>query len=161
MVRALISEHAKWLSALLRGLTRSETDAEDAFQDVWLRIIKLGGIPKGASPRAYLAQVARSTVVDHYRKIGREEATELEAEELVDDSPTPERRFETKATKGEIRAAVRALPFELREVVMLRIEAELKFEEIAAELELPLGTVLTRMRRATAKLKAALEEGHG
>lgn len=161
MVRALISEHAKWLSALLRGLTRSETDAEDAFQDVWLRVIKLGGLPKGASPRAYLAQAARSVVIDRYRRTEREEATKFEAEELVDNSPTPERRFETKATKAEVRAAVRALPFELREVVMLRIEAELKFEEIAAGLELPLGTVLTRMRRATAKLKAALEEKHG
>lgn len=161
MVSALISEHAKWLSALLRGLTRSEADAEDAFQDVWLRIINLGGIPKGASPRAYLAQAARSVVIDRYRRTSREEATELEAEELVDESPTPERRFEAKATKAEVRAAVRALPFEMREVVMLRIEAELKFEEIAAGLDLPLGTVLTRMRRATEKLKAALEEKHG
>lgn len=161
MVRALVNEHAKWLSALLRGLTRSEADAEDAFQEVWLRIIRLGGLPKGASPRAYLAQTARSVVIDRHRRVGREEARVFEADELIDESRTPDRAYADKATRAEVRARVKALSAELREVVMLRIEAELTFEEIATALELPLGTVLTRMRRATAELKAALEGKHG
>ncbi|MCA9247413.1 MAG: hypothetical protein KDA42_09870, partial [Planctomycetales bacterium] len=53
------------------------------------------------------------------------------------------------------------LPSEQREVVRMRIYEEKKFAEIAAELELPLGTVLTRMRLALKKLEAALGQEYG
>lgn len=158
MVRALVSEHATWLSAFLRSLTRSEADAEDAFQEVWLRLIKQGGLPEGASARAYLAQTARSVVVDRYRREGREEVTEFGDEAMVSSDPAPDVRHEAEDARAKVRAAVRALPLKLREIVMLRVEAELTFAEIAESLQLPLGTVLTRMRTATERLKAVLEE---
>lgn len=158
MVRALVSEHATWLSAFLRSLTRSEADAEDAFQEVWLRLIKRGGLPEGASARAYLAQTARSVVVDRYRREGREEVAEFDDEAMASSDPAPDVRHEAEDTRAKVRAAVRALPLKLREIVMLRVEAELTFAEIAESLQLPLGTVLTRMRTATERLKAILEE---
>lgn len=151
MVPKLISEHGVWLSALLRGLTRSEADAEDAYQEVWLRLIKRGGLPEGASVRAYLAQTARSVVVDRFR---RDPADGVElSEELVDGAMRPDERVESLSVRERLRGAVRALPENWRSVVLLRIEAELTFEEIAAELKLPLGTVLTWMRKATEELK--------
>lgn len=52
--------------------------------------------------------------------------------------------------------AVAALPFGWRQVVFLRIEGEMEFKDIAAELGIPLGTALTWMRRATVKLKRKL-----
>ena len=160
---ALVATHGVWLSALLRGLTRCEADAEDAFQEVWMRVIKLGGLPKGASPRAYLASAARSVVIDRYRRdgCGREVFADAASEtegglavaEIADDAPAPDARCESAATHEEILAAVRALPSGMRSVVLLRIEGELSFQEIADELGVPLGTVLSWMRRATMKLK--------
>lgn len=159
MVPKLISEHGVWLSAFLRGLTRSEADAEDAYQDIWLRLVKRGGIPEGASPRAYLAKTARSVVIDRYRRKGPK--TEELSPEIVDESEGPDRKFERSSTRAEIRAAIRALPEKLKTVVLMRIEAELTFEEIAVTLEIPLGTALTRMRTATTILKRKLGGRHG
>ena len=161
---ALVATHAVWLSAFLRGLVRREADAEDAFQDVWMRVFKRGGIPEGASPRAYLAQTARSVVIDRHRREGLEDLV-LDApdetgvspvETLVDAAPLPSVQLADSATREALRSAIRALPAGPRSVVVMRIEAELTFQEIAEELGVPLGTVLTWMRRAMARLKRVL-----
>lgn len=159
MLPKLISEHGLWLSAFLRGLTRSEADAEDAYQEVWLRLLKRGGLPKGASERAYLARTARSVVIDSFRRTSRE--TEPIDEELADTAPSPAGRFETSATREEIVAAVRALPEMMRSVVLMRIEGEMSFKEIATELKIPLGSALSYMSRATAELKRKLGGRNG
>ena len=78
--------------------------------------------------------------------------------DLVDGAPTPGESFEWRATAEDVRHAVRALPKKLRDVVLLRIEGELTFQEIADELAVPLGTTLTWMRSATARLKKTLEK---
>jgi RNA polymerase sigma-70 factor (ECF subfamily) len=57
-----------------------------------------------------------------------------------------------------VRAALARLPEQLQTVVRLRIHDNLTFAEIAARLEIPLGTALTRMRTALAKLKAVLTD---
>lgn len=161
---ALVATHAVWLSAFLRGLTRREADAEDAFQEVWMRVFKRGGLPNVASPRAYLARTARSVLVDRYRREGLEdlvldapnETGVSPAETLVDAAPLPSVRLADVATREALRSAIRVLPAGPRSVVVMRIEADLTFQEIAEELGVPLGTVLTWMRSAMAKLKKAL-----
>ena len=161
---ALVATHAVWLSAFLRGLVRRDADAEDAFQDVWMRVFKRGGIPEGASPRAYLAQTARSVVIDRHRREGLEdlvldapdESGVSPSETLVDTAPLPNAQLADATTRAALRTAIRTLPAVPRSVVLLRIEAELTFQEIANELGLPLGTVLTWMRWSTEKLKKVL-----
>lgn len=161
---ALVSAHAVWLSAFLRGLTRRETDAEDAFQEVWMRVFKRGGLPGVISPRAYLAQVARSVVIDRHHYEGREalvldvpnESGVSPSETLVDTAPLPDAQFADAATRETLRAAIRALPTGPRSVVLMRIEAEMTFQEISDELSVPLGTVQTWMRWATERLKKTL-----
>ena len=159
----LVREHASWLSALLRGMTRCEADAEDAFQDVWLRLMKVASLPSPDAMRSYLARTARAVVVDRYRKTKHIElsldsaAGESLVTEIADSSPTPGKRFESRATHEDVMRAVRALPEGPRTVVLMRVEAELTFQEIADSLEMPLGTVLTWMRTATLRLKENLE----
>lgn len=156
---ALIAEHGVWLSAFLRGLTRCEADAEDSFQEVWLKVIKGNGPKAKSSTRAYLVQIARSVVIDRFRRNGRY-SLEIDATQdspllasLVDKSPTPAKQVESSFTHEDVLAAIRALPDNLRLVMLMRIEGELTFQEIANELNTPLGTVLTWMRSATKKLK--------
>ena len=163
---ALVAAHTRWLMAYLRGALPAESDAEDAFQETWMRVIRFCGAYRGGSVRAYLARVARSVVTDRFR-CGGPPSISLDAAsddgdapsaDLADGAPAPDESFELRATSEDVRRAVRALPGRLRDVVLLRIEGELKFQEIADELEVPLGTVLTWMRSATARLKKTLGE---
>lgn len=168
MIDKLISEHGAWLSGFLRGLTRREEDAEDAYQEVWVRVMRASCFVQRAScggERAYLATVARSVVIDRYRREKRYELTMDGPDEtgvplaptLVDSAETPAERHERGATREEVIAAVRALPEKQRAVVLMRIEGELTFQEIADAMRAPLGSVLTWMRTATETLAKRLK----
>ena len=162
----LVDAHTRWLMAYLRGALPTESDAEDAFQEAWMRVIRFCGSYRGGSVRGYLARVARSVVTDRFRRGGppsisldtSSDEEDAPSADLADGAPSPGEAFELRATSEDVRRAVRALPERLRDVVLLRIEGELTFQEIADELGVPLGTVLTWMRSATARLKKTLGE---
>ena len=160
----LVARNTTWLRALLRGLTASAAEAEDAFQEVWVRVIKGCHSFRGGSVRAYLARVARTVVIDRFRRRGRptcrldavdENGASL-AETLVGGAPGPSAATELRGTAADVRRAVRALPEGPRTVLLLRIEGELSFREIAGELNIPLGTALTWMHAATVRLRKLL-----
>ena len=165
---ALVRRHAVWMQAFLRGLLPTAEDAEDAFQETWVRVVKSADKYRGGKVKPYLAVVARSVAIDRLRQMGRLVSLDAEdgegasaAERLPDESPSPDERFESKATAEDVReavGAVRALPDGPRQVLLMRIEGELSFKEIASELGVPLGTALTWMRTATLKLKEMLGE---
>ena len=161
---ALVSNNARWLMAYLRGLSPNDADAEDAFQEAWLRVIRSCGSYRGGSVRAYLVQVARSVAVDRFRRKGSVPVSLDSADEdgqasvgaVADEAPLPNATFEFRATAEEVRRAVRRLPERQREVLLMRIEGELTFREIAEQMGVPLGTALTWMRTATERLKGML-----
>lgn len=161
---ALVGRHSKWLIAYLRGIAPTLADAEDAVQEVWMKVIRSCGSYRGGSVRAYLTRVARSVAIDRFRRNGRPtvsvdavgaDGTSL-SETLTDGAPPPDAAFECRATAEEVRRAVRLLPENQREVLLMRIEAEMSFREIAEALGIPLGTALTWMHVATLRLKKEL-----
>lgn len=163
---ALVRRHSTWMQAFLRGLLPTAADAEDAFQDTWVRVVKSAGSYRGGKVRPYLAVVARSAAMDRMRQMGRMVSLDAEdeegisaAERLSDDGPSPGERFESKATAEDVRRAVQTLPEGPRQVLLMRIEGELSFKDIASGLGVPLGTALTWMRAATLKLKEILGAG--
>ena len=173
-ISALVEEHGKWLMAFLRGFCDTLDDAEDAFQEVWVRVMKVGANPRAA--RAYLVKTARSVVIDRLRRKKPEvslDAMVVDGRDAVpsasatgDETPTmpemassaksPIECYESKATAEDVRRAIASLPVNWRQVVLMRIEGEMEFKDIAAELNIPLGTALTWMRRATEELKRKL-----
>lgn len=162
-ISALLAEHGTWLMAFLRGLAGTAADADDAFQETWMRFIRLGGAIPVRGVRAYLVKTARSVVVDRLRRLRPAESLDAVGEdgaslvdELEDPSPGPGERYESRATAAEVREAIAALPLNWRQVVMMRVEGELEFREIAEELGVPLGTALAWMNRATVELKRKL-----
>lgn len=159
-ISALVAEHGRWLMAFLLGLADNAADAEDAFQETWLRVIKAGVAFRGDGVKTYLARTARSVVVDRLRRrrpVESLDETDFDgssiAEDVTDPSPTPGEKYEAQATAVEVRRAVASLPFNWRQVVLMRIEGEMEFKDIAQELGVPLGTALTWMRNATFALK--------
>lgn len=160
---ALVVRNARWMTAFLRGMLGSLSDADDVFQEAWLRVIRSRGAYRGGSVKAYLAKIARTAALDYLRKKGKYVLSIDGGDDVRDDlacaEAAPDVSFETKATAEEILKSVASLRLPEREVVLMRVEGGLTFKEIAEQLELPLGTVLTRMRAATVKLRKKLKEG--
>lgn len=159
----LVVRHAVWMRALLRGLLPTESDADDAFQETWVKVIRSAGSYRGGKVKAYLAAVARTTAIDRLRRLGGYVSLDDDAGEgagvaatAADATPDPGEKFESAATAEEVRLAVRALPEGPRQVLLMRIEGELSFREIAEALSVPLGTALTWMRTATLRLREIL-----
>ena len=163
---ALVRRHSAWMQALLRGMLPAAADADDAFQETWARVIRSATSYRGGNVKAYLATVARSAAIDRLRRERDSVSLDEEGGEgaavaatAVAADPTPRDKFESKATSEDVRRAVQALPEGPRQVLLMRIEGELAFKDIAAELGVPLGTALTWMRTATIRLREMLGGG--
>ena len=162
---ALVRRHTVWMQALLRSLLPGAADADDAFQETWVKVIRFASSYRGGKVKSYLATVARSVALDRIRRGGRTVSLDAEdgegaavAASSAAEGPAPDERFESKATSEDVRRAVRSLPEGPRQVLLMRIEGDLSFKEIAAELDVPLGTALTWMRTATLRLREMLGE---
>jgi RNA polymerase sigma-70 factor, ECF subfamily len=140
--------------------TVGRTDAEEVVQDVFLRLWNRAGQfdPTRGSFAAWFMTIARHRVVDELQRrrrgpVAAEAVDELlsdnESVELVDEGSMTDRRF--------VLDAVRELPEEQRQVLVLAYFGGMSQSEIAAHLDLPLGTVKTRIRLGLQKLRASLE----
>ena len=128
-----------------------------------MRVIRAAATYRGGKVKTFLATVARSAAIDHLRRshavvsLDDEEGEGAEAAATVAaEGSAPGEAFESQATSDDVRRAVNTLPEGPRQVLLMRVEGELSFREIAAELAIPLGTALTWMRSATLKLRRML-----
>jgi RNA polymerase sigma-70 factor (ECF subfamily) len=147
----------------------SGQEAEDIYQDVWLRVISKAHTFKGMSFRVWLWSIARNLLVDRLRK---KHALVILDESVSEDKEMPKTLLETIASespgiletmtqrerKEALSAAINSLSYKLKEVVLLRVYSELPFKEIARVLDLNLNTVLFRMHMAVVRLKEVLGE---
>lgn len=157
-----VSRHA---SSVHRWMARSvgSDEADDMTQEVFFRAYR--GVAKfrgDAPPRAWLASIADNAVKNRYRARGRFRRIFAASADsgLAADPPTPAADPEAQAQSGEVRRfvaeALKLLPVEFRMPVILRDLEEWSYEEIAASLELPIGTVKSRIARGRGQLKAIL-----
>jgi RNA polymerase sigma-70 factor (ECF subfamily) len=134
-------------SALLRYLARrfGSDGADDLLQETFVKALRR---PQRAeetvSPRAWLFGIARHVGLTAFRK--RKVMTELPA---AIEAPAEE----TDSRLSEMRQAIAKLPQEMRETLELRLADDLSYEEIAAVLEIPVGTVRSRLHNAVKKLR--------
>jgi len=158
VVADLYVRHAEELHAYLLGLLRNADLAAEVLQSTFARAAERGHAAANASRRAWLFQVAHNEAIDRKRRAATEDRA-LRAiawwKRLGD--LTPDLVAGRTETVEQVRRAIEALPAEQGDVVRLRIYEDKTFAEIAALRQLPLGTVLTRMRLATKKLADALQ----
>ena len=134
-------------SVLLRYLTRrfGRSGADDLLQETFVQALR-GPQRAGetVSPRAWLFGIARHVGISAFR---RRKLTV----ELPDSVPTPTTKADERL--DEMRQAIAKLPGEMRETLALRLADDLSYEEIAAVLEIPVGTVRSRLHNAVKKLR--------
>jgi len=147
---------------LARWLTGNDHDAEDVVQESYLRALKFFSGFRGGSSRPWLLTIVRNTCYTWMRRNRMEEpGVELDEEIYVDStSPSPEAILLAAARTDLVRHALDELPAEFREIVILREMEGLSYKEIAEVTGVPVGTVMSRLARARARLQKLLGEAN-
>jgi RNA polymerase sigma-70 factor (ECF subfamily) len=144
---------------LARWLTGDDHDAEDVVQEAYFRAFKFFHGFRGGDGRAWVLTVVRHTCYTWLQRHRTREPVISFDEELhgsASDELNPERILLQRADSQMLRAAVEALPLEFREVLVLREMEGLSYQEIAALIEIPVGTVMSRLSRARKQLQQRL-----
>ena len=132
--------------------------AEDLTQDVFLKLYRsLNTFDRRANFQTWLISVSRNLCIDHYRSSRKEREAinrDVDPNELTPVAPSPSAyaQLEQRDRVSMLRTALDALPPTLRTAVMLRDIQEKTYQEIAAELRLPEGTVKSRINRGRTEL---------
>jgi RNA polymerase sigma-70 factor (ECF subfamily) len=164
----LIVRYQHRLLRYLLYLTGNREQAEDLFQEVWMRVLVRGAQFNGqARFETWLFTIARNLLIDQRRKRTMSSLDELfegggdddrpMAFELADDDPTPFDHLANLEDRERIAGALLELDTLHREVLVLRFHEELSLEEIAKVTRAPLSTVKSRLYRGMAMIKPKLQ----
>ena len=147
-------------------LTLDRDDAKDLVQDTYLKAYRfIESFQKGTNAKAWLFRILKNSFINDYRKKSKEPSKvdyqEVEAyynSDEVDRQITPDLRVESlKDMIGdEISNALNSLDVDFRTVIILSDLEEFKYEEMAKILDIPIGTVRSRLHRARNLLKERL-----
>lgn len=165
----LIVRYQHRLLRYLLYLTGNREQAEDLFQEVWMRVLVRGSQFNGrARFETWLFTIARNLLIDQRRKRTMSSLDELfegagdedrpMAFEITDTDPSPFEHFSNMEDRERIAAALLELDTLHREVLVLRFHEELSLEEIAKVTRAPLSTVKSRLYRGLAMIKPKLQQ---
>jgi len=156
---AMMLPHMDAAHNLARWLLRNEQDAQDVVQEAYLRAFKSFGGFHGSNGRAWLLTIVRNT---SYTLLKKNRAVDLttsfdeEIHAVGHESVSPATILEHAEDAELIKNAMDELPAEFREILTLRHQESLSYNEIGEILKIPVGTVMSRLARARAKLKEYL-----
>lgn len=161
-----INTYGKDLYSFCCYITHSHQEADDLYQDTFLKMYELGTkLIIRSNPKSFLMSVALNLYRNHKRKLSIRErimGTSLLSEEMLENIPDLGGMVEDRLVNAEecqmVRRLVRGLPDKYRIPVLLYYMEELSLSQIAALLQMPENTVKTRIRRAKKILKEKLEE---
>ncbi len=141
---------------LARWLTRDEQDAEDVVQEAYLRAFKHYRTFKGGEARPWLLTIVRNTYyswIKQNRLVNAEVAFDDKTHAPTSDADDPEMLLLRETEKEMLRRALRRLPTEFLEVIVLREFEELSYKQIAEVVQIPMGTVMSRLARARKRIE--------
>ncbi len=156
-----------------RWLARDPTDAEDLVQETFLKALRgFSSFEPGTNFKAWIFRILRNTYLTSRTGLAATRTVSLDEQmegrddpgggghvEAVIDRQTPEINLVRLADRAALQAAMEELPPPLLEVVLLCDLEEMKYKEIAAVLNVPIGTVMSRVARGRAALRRTLQGG--
>ncbi|ORV15569.1 hypothetical protein AWB94_03790 [Mycolicibacterium canariasense] len=160
--------HTAYLLGHAIGLTHQRTDAEDLVQDTMIKAyVSFGTFREGTNVKSWLYRIMANTWVDKHRSSLRRPAEQLHGD-LTDpqlagrariDRSLPSAEAEAlKRFPGEVAVALSQLPVDLREVVYYADVQGYRNTEVAEMLQIPVGTVGSRLFRGRRELRSRLSE---
>lgn len=151
----VVRDHWVVIFRLLAHLTGNDHDAEELTQETFLRAWQgWAKVAPGTRPRAWLFRIARNAFVDLSRRRQTVRFGPLAVDRGSENDPG--RGMETSELAAAIRAALQEIPETARLVFLMRVEGELSFAEIAAELEISEEAARWHMHQARTKLLARM-----
>lgn len=164
-IEMCIAMYGKDLYSFCCYLTYSKQEADDLYQDTFVKVIELGKIDMSDNPKSYLLSIAvrlwknRKRKLDRRRQVQVSDSTEeLEKEGKVQTEQSPEQEMIQKEQKECVQRVVRQLPDKLCIVVLLYYMEDRKIPEIAEIIHVPQGTVKSRLHKARKILREKLED---
>jgi RNA polymerase sigma-70 factor (ECF subfamily) len=150
---------ARWLSG-------DPDEARDLVQETFAKALKgLGTFKEGTNFRAWMFRILRNTFLTSRSGLERR-STEQEDEEGLGESAaatqdTPEEALVRRADIELVRKAIARLPVAFQEVLLLADIEEMKYQEVADTLDIPIGTVMSRLARARKQVREHILESAG
>jgi RNA polymerase sigma-70 factor, ECF subfamily len=149
-------------------LAKNPADAEDLVQETFLKALRgFQGFEQGTNFKAWMFRILRNTYLTSRTGLAAQRTVALEDEleesgardypEGAIDRQTPEMNLIRLSDRAAVEAAMEQLSPPLLEVILLCDVEEMKYREIAAVLEIPIGTVMSRIARARLALRTALQ----
>lgn len=147
----------KKLYGYILSIVRTAAQAEDVMQNVFVRVAeKRGKIAKAENMTAYIFAMARNEAMEYLRRLPKREESMEENAAIFSVAEDPPDDLLTVEDAKEISTAVRSLPLEQREIIMLKIFHDMTFEEISTSLKISHNTAASRYRYGMEKLKKSL-----
>jgi RNA polymerase sigma-70 factor, ECF subfamily len=155
-------EYLDGLYSYAMVLTRNHAEAEDLVQETYVRAMKaMRKLRADSNIKGWLFTILRNIWFNQLRKRRNSpQMVEIEAGDdiannIVEPSKDSHDLYVSKQEAEQVRAAIHELPVDFREIILLREYEELSYLEIARVLDCPVGTVMSRLGRARAKLRIA------
>jgi RNA polymerase sigma-70 factor, ECF subfamily len=162
----LVRRHTRRIFNICYRFTGNGTEAEDLSQEVFLRVYKTLGSYRSAYGgfATWMTSVTRNLLIDHYRRTKRDRITDSleDAMPVVENKESAGRRPDQQLLLAELSSQVQTalikLSPELREAVILRDLQQLEYNEIRQVLDVPEGTVKSRINRGRIELARILQQ---
>ena len=154
----LVRRHYAEVVRVVYRLCGDSALAEDAAQEAFLRAwVKLPAFQAASPLRNWLFRIAVNVALDVLRKKPEEQLEEEQILLVPDPGLGPESALIEKERATSVQRAIRALPEAARSVLVLREYGELSYQEISSVLDIPIGTVMSRLNYARTQLRVELK----
>lgn len=152
-------KNASYVFNLALRMAGKASDADDVYQEVFLRVHRFLPQYRGSGLRSWLRRITVNVFCTHFRKQQKEQPEDDVGASLACSASEPGNLLEEREVGEKLAMALDTLGPEMRAAMILRGVEELSYQEIAELLEIPLGTVRSRLSRARLQLLRQLEGG--
>ena len=165
-LEVLIKRHKQRLYSFIYSKVLNRDIAEDVFQDTFIKVIrtlKKGNYNEEGKFLPWVMRIAHNLVIDHFRKTNRmvtfKNTDEFDIFSVIGDGNlNAEKKMIQEQIHTDVRALIKELPEEQKEVLIMRMYRDMSFKEISENTGVSINTALGRMRYALMNMRKLIEK---